>query len=150
MTSYKQPGMTPLLDIDKMSCGDALHTLKVYEWITAHKAELEALASQDSDGVVSAKQMQRTFHRQYTELEITRFLPVTISLFTDEDMLGEGLMTEPSVLLSQPFNPEMYIVADHFNTVVLGEVVSTFGIAPGEVTWRDVSEEAKNAVRSHA
>jgi len=119
-----------------MSQGDAQHTLQVYRWITEHLPEITARASNAELAGVSAHDMQPTFHETYTELECTRFLPVTIELFTDQDMLERGKSTQPNVLLYQPDNRQDPVIADYFNTLELSEITERFGISGDLPTWR--------------
>lgn len=125
-----------MLDLTAMSQGDAQHTLQVYRWITEHLPEITALAENDEQAGVSAHDMQPTFHETYTELECTRFLPVTIELFTDQDMLERGKSTQPNVLLYQPDNRRDPVIADYFHTLQLSEVTEMFGIDGDCKTWR--------------
>jgi len=125
-----------MLDLTAMSQGDAQHTLQVYQWIAEHLPEITALAENAEQAGVSAYDMQATFHEIYTELECTRFLPVTIELFTDLDMLEMGKSTEPNVLLYQPDNRQDPVIADYFHTLQLSEVTERFGIDGDCKTWQ--------------
>ncbi|TMC14534.1 MAG: hypothetical protein E6J34_23610 [Chloroflexi bacterium] len=125
-----------MLNLAGMTQGDAQHTLQVYQWITEHLPEITARASNAERAGVSAHDMQPTFHETYTELECTRFLPVTIALFTDEDTLAMRKSTEPNVLLYRPDNRHDPVIADYFHTLELSEVTERFGIDGDCQTWR--------------
>jgi hypothetical protein len=125
-----------MLPLEEMTPGDALHTLRVHAWITEHLEEIRAHAQTPCAYEVSASEIQEQFHRKYTELESTRFLPVKLSLFTDEETLDSGGMREPNVLIYQPMDKGTYVVADYFHTTDLGVVAQSFGIDAQERTWR--------------
>ena len=125
-----------MLDLAAMTQGDAQHTLQVYRWIAEHLPEITALAENAEQAGVAAHDMQATFHETYTELECTRFLPVTIVLFTDEDTLDMGGSAQPNVLLYRPDNRRDPVIADYFHTLELSEVTERFGIDGDCQTWR--------------
>jgi hypothetical protein len=125
-----------MLNIAAMSQGDAQQTLQVYQWIKEHLPEITDLAENSHEAGVTASAEQGLFHQTYTCLESTRFVPLTVALFTDEDTLYAGGETEPNVLLYQPLDRRTYAVVDHLHTQDLSEVANLFGISGEERTWR--------------
>ena len=125
-----------MLKLSEMTQGEAQHTLQVYQWIRDHYAAIASIAEHPRNDEVSAAEVQGEFHEQYTCLTSTRFMPVAISMFTDEDSLEAGEQQEPNVLLHRPLDPATWAVADHFNTLDLASVAAEFGIDGNERTWR--------------
>lgn len=125
-----------MLNIAAMTQGDAAHTLQVYQWIKEHLSEITDLAENSHEAGVTAREAQGLFHQTFTSLESTRFVPLTVALFTDEDTLYAGGVTEPNVLLYQPGDRSTYAVVDHLHTHDLLEVAKLFGIGGEERTWR--------------
>ena len=129
-------GEVSMLNLSAMSQGDAQHTLQVYQWIQDHLPEITDLAENSHEAGVTAREEQKMFHRVYTCLESTRFVPLTVAMFTDEDTLDAGRQTEPNVLLYQPLDRRTYAVVDYLHTQDLSEVAHLFGISGDECTWR--------------
>jgi hypothetical protein len=134
-----------MLELSRMSQADAQHTLEVYHWTMTHLDEITAIARDAERAGVSVASVQERFHQVYTELESTRFLPVTISLFTDQDALEQGSQTEPQFALCRPldeFTEVAYV--GWLQTLDLSEVVARFGIRGDDPTWRFGAESANS------
>lgn len=129
-----------MLDLTAMTQGDALHTLQVYQWITEHLQEITALASNADKAGVTALEAQNTFHTIYTDLRVTRFLPMTVTIFTDEDALDAGFATDPNIMLSQPLDRDICAFAQ-VHTLNLSIVAEVFGIDADCRTWRKSGRE---------
>jgi hypothetical protein len=129
-----------MLNLAAMTQGDAQQTLQVYQWIKEHLPEITDLAENSQEAGVTVCEEQGLFHQTYTSLQCTRFVPLTVAMFTDEDTLYAGGVTEPNVLLYQPLDRGTYAVVDHLHTQDLSEVAKLFGIGGEERTWRKSEE----------
>jgi hypothetical protein len=133
-----------MLDIETMSSADAKHTLAVYQWISEHLNELQALAKQPFENEVSADDVQSRFHLEYTEMNCTRFFPMSLTIFTDEDALAEDEAIDPQVTLELgDGSSDEPIIVDHLHTLNVGEIVQRFGIVSDEKTFLLEDYEAK-------
>lgn len=135
-----------MLDLSKMTPGDARHSLNVLAWLFEKQDELRAIAERASqENEVAIEDVAQTFHQEYTEIISQRFFPFHLSLFTDQDALDQGATIEPSVLLTNPTDDHKWIIPDHFfQPVTLVSIANEFGIAASEQTWRKTDGSIKH------
>lgn len=124
-----------MFSIDQLSASDARQILDVLDWLQEHKAQLARKAGQISQEV-SADFVRPTFHTQFTGLNCTRLLPITVKVFTDEDALEQGTRTSPNVLLERADDARAYMVPELGNNVDdFFEICRFVGVHPRDKIW---------------
>lgn len=125
-----------MLELARMSKGDAIHNLKVLAWLQENQQHLEAIANQPiCTEEVSADEAQSLFAEPYTSLESTRFFPLTVTL----SERAYPSFHDTVIGIESP-DPLEHGQLEYQGSHQVDDLTKCIGISGDEKTWR-VSNE---------
>ncbi len=125
-----------MLDITKMNATDAQNALEVLQWLEHNKATLQGIvASGKSESRVSIEDVRNRFYCKYTQIEVRRFLPMEVTIFTDETSLDGGTRTAPMVTIKNVADDEQIFDLGDSGPSGLEALSRAFGFEPTDKVW---------------